>query len=190
MESAGWRRLFVAGLSVTLLLAACGSGGGGGGGGSGSHVPGTQPTNSGAGGGAGGDGGGSRSTPARTPLVRALSLYGETTFIRNVTPVPRRALCKISATLYFQDGNSRTISSTRTPGPSNPHEVSWSLDVNPEPVGTRWDMRCTVPDPSQPGGVWIGHGSAALGDFPTPTPAGPSASPDNSPTPTPPGASG
>lgn len=123
-----------------------------------------------------------RPAPSRTPLVRALSLDGEPTSVHNVTPVPRAAVCTISAMLYFEDGTRRAVSGTREPDPSNPHEVVWNLDLNPEPVGTKWDMRCTAPDASQPGGRWVGHGSAALGVFPTPTPAGPSAAPSDFPS--------
>jgi hypothetical protein len=95
---------------------------------------------------------------------------GSATFV-SASPVPNNAVCNISVTLYFESGAPRSVSSTRKPDPSNPGKVTWTLDLDPSPAGAKWDVRCTAPDPSQPGGVWVGHGTAALGEFPTPTPA-------------------
>ena len=168
-----WRWLLSAGCAATLLLAACGGGGGG----SGSTTPSTQATANTLGGGAGG--GGSQPAPARTPLIHALAMEGSSTHV-DAGPVPSNATCTISATLFFEQGAPRSVSSTRKPDSSG--KVSWTLDMDPAPVGAKWDVQCTAPDSSQPGGVWEGHGTAALGQFPTSTPATPTPTPAPTPS--------
>ena len=113
-------------------------------------------------------GGNSHPTPpARTPLIKELTVQGSSNFV-SARPVPNNATCKISGTLYFEQGAPRSMSSTRKPDPSNPGQVTWSLNLDPSPVGAKWDVKCTAPDASQPGGVWVGQGSA---DFTPSSPA-------------------
>jgi hypothetical protein len=41
-----------------------------------------------------------------------------------------------------------------------PGGLDLTIDDNPE--NTKWDVSCTAPDPSEPGGVWQGHGEKCL----------------------------
>lgn len=137
-----------------------------------SGAQGAPTASAGDGGSGGGGGSGAQPTPARTPLIKTLDMAGSPTFVR-ASPVPAAANCTITAKVYLAQGAPQSLASNRGPDPKNPGQVTWDISgrIDPSTVsGTKWDVQCSAPDAAQPGGVWVGHGVAALGVFPAGSP--------------------